>query len=560
MTLAARARAMLAAWEAAQPLPGGLAFESLLRRCQLDYSLASLDRIDTLLDALRRTLKPQPQVFLQDAPQRNLVLLLALYAGEVAARATGQRAVWCSYEEMVALDPSAAVARPGFVTSLGCRFPAPPPARHRFFLPLGPIVTRLFRPEGGERSLRASVGALIGPEPPSPGPALPPVQAGQPPAKPAATAPSSPSGSTVPAPARAPTPAAVPAPATAPVTALLAPGSRPLPADAAARKALCMGRPDWVSGDKLAFLFDSEAALLRDGRLVWGALIQANRLLFVAGGAHGGGTGEVLYDPLGLMPTADLAALAKTLAPVKGQRLQDPALAAFAEALSESLTGETPRIFGLDVPRKLSAHALKASTTWFDRRLLPGGKLADTVFPVLISDAHPGAVLLLPQSQWPQDLLRKWVPVPPPTAAPAPLDPEALFRQGQAFFQGDRVAQDAQRAHACWLQAAAAGHAGAVMALAGQYASGEGVERDVALAIAYYREAAEQGDVQAQLEAGRLLLLRKEPSYDRKEATVWLKRAATQGSEEAEALLTQHGLQGEEKTDFLKTLIGRWRS
>lgn len=528
MTLAARARAMLAAWEAAQPLPGGLAFEALLRRCQLDYTLASLDRIDTLLDALRRTQKPQPQAFLTDAPQRNLVLLIALYAGEVAGRAMRQPPLWCSYEEMVALDPSLAVAKPGFVTSLGCRFPASPPARHRFFLPLGPIATRLFRSEGGERSVRATVAALVATAP-SAGPTATPVSA----------------SASTPAPAP-PTPRA--------------PGARALPTGAAERKALCMGRPDWVTGDKLAFLFDSEADLLREGRLVWGALIQANRLLFVGGGAHGGATGEVLYDPTGRVPVADLAVLAKTLAPVKGQRLQDPERAAFAEALSETLTGEAPRVFGLDVPRALSAHALKVSTTWFDRRLLPGGRIADTVLPVLISDARPGAVLVLPQSQWPQDLLRKWVPVPPPTATPAPLDPEALFRQGQAFFNGDRVAQDSERAHECWLQAAAAGHAGAVMALAGQYANGDGVDRDIALAVAYYREAAEQGDVKAQLEAGRLLLLRKEPSYDRKEAAVWLKQAAAQGNEEAEALLAQHGLKGEEKTDFLKTLIGRWRS
>lgn len=332
-----------------------------------------------------------------------------------------------------------------------------------------------------------------------------------------------------------------------------------MPAGAAERKALCMGRPDWVAGDKLAFLFDSEADLLREGRLVWGALIQANRLLRVAGGAHGGGTGEVLYDPLGRVPTAELAALAKTLAPVKGQRVADPERAAFAAALSETLDGEAPRVFGLDVPRALSAHGLKVSTTWFDRRLLPGGKIADTVFPVLISDAHPGAVLVLPQSQWPEDLLRKWVPTPPPAPTAAPLDPEALFRQGQAFFDGERVAPDPERAHACWLQAAAGGHPGAVLALAGQYASGEGVERDVALAVAYYREAAEQGNVQAQLEAGRLLLLRKEASYDRNEAAVWLKRAAAQGSDEAAALLAEHGLQEGEKVDFLRTLIGRWR-
>ena len=70
---------------ASREVLGGVAFDALLRRCQLDDSLASLDRIDTLLDALHRTQQPQPQAFLKDAPQRNMVLLLALHAGHAAA-------------------------------------------------------------------------------------------------------------------------------------------------------------------------------------------------------------------------------------------------------------------------------------------------------------------------------------------------------------------------------------------------------------------------------------------------------------------------------------------
>ena len=56
----------------------------------------------------------------------------------------------------------------------------------------------------------------------------------------------------------------------------------------------------------------------------------------------------------------------------------------------------------------ISPYPLKVATTWFARRHLPGGLLAQRCFPVVISDAHPGLVVFLPARLWPPVLLQAW--------------------------------------------------------------------------------------------------------------------------------------------------------
>ncbi|MBP2281345.1 hypothetical protein H4W00_002158 [Psychrobacter sp. PL19] len=75
---------------ASRPIAGGIAYKVELHNCQLDGSLISLQRIDTLLSQIRRDLVKSDTwnetTILADERYRNLLVFLAFYAGRVLAR------------------------------------------------------------------------------------------------------------------------------------------------------------------------------------------------------------------------------------------------------------------------------------------------------------------------------------------------------------------------------------------------------------------------------------------------------------------------------------------
>ena len=104
---------------AKRPVAGGLSYEAQLQECQLDDSLASLQRVDTLLSKIRRdSLKDasntlsgsvnaittatytSEQRLLSEDKFRNLLLFLAFYAGRVLAAQWDSRPHWYSQTEL----------------------------------------------------------------------------------------------------------------------------------------------------------------------------------------------------------------------------------------------------------------------------------------------------------------------------------------------------------------------------------------------------------------------------------------------------------------------------
>lgn len=75
---------------AGRPVAGGMAYEAELHRCTLDESLASLQRIDTLLSQIRRDMVKSDTwdeaALLIDERYRNFMVFLAFYAGRVLAQ------------------------------------------------------------------------------------------------------------------------------------------------------------------------------------------------------------------------------------------------------------------------------------------------------------------------------------------------------------------------------------------------------------------------------------------------------------------------------------------
>lgn len=144
MSLSTAAQHTLALWEHRQPFGGGLAFESLLRRCRLDYSPASLERIDAFLDALRSARQPAQAGFLADPAQRQMLFLLAFYAGEVLGRALGKSPLWLTATQATALAPEQPLPDQPLRAALCARFGNVRTDDTHFFLPLDALCERLF--------------------------------------------------------------------------------------------------------------------------------------------------------------------------------------------------------------------------------------------------------------------------------------------------------------------------------------------------------------------------------------------------------------------------------
>jgi hypothetical protein len=467
VTLTYRALCYLYAFEHRLPVQDGLAFESLLRATRLDYSVQSLERIDIFLDALRKTRKITEDNYLNDPAIQNLLYMLAFYVGEVIGRSAGALPQWSTYEEVAAREKQ--VSGPMFENSATLSFPTHTQLAASSFLPLVAITARLFT-DPPDKSVLHSAAMLLPPqalERPACTQRLPPAA---PPAWPAA----------------------------------IVPG--PLAIDA----------PPWAGEDDLRFLFDKAQGLLDGGRVVWGAVVQANKALFEPG-PMAGAPGEILYDPHGRTPDADLHSMARTVLTLKGRKFDLPDLA----SISHYLNDEHIRVFGLDLPARLAPYPLKISSTWFDRQHLPGGVLAQPLIPLLINDAHPGVVLPLPARFWPPNLREAWAPdglqpmaqepvvestpaayVPDPELAH--LQPYSLAEEGLLWFRGEGVQQDYGKARLAWSKAAATGNAAGLNGLGQLYEQGLGVPADPAQALRYYEQAAARDYGPARESAERL--------------------------------------------------------
>ena len=151
----------LDAYYSGAEFPGGLAFRKALGQCSLDGTLDSLDRVDSLLDQIRKKLRPQFDPFLEDAANQNFLYLLCFYVGDVIGRSSGKRVRWLSYPDMLREIPDKAqrtMFPECFQTSATCITAA------SFFVPLASIVSRLFD-EHVTKSVRASAEANAMPQP-----------------------------------------------------------------------------------------------------------------------------------------------------------------------------------------------------------------------------------------------------------------------------------------------------------------------------------------------------------------------------------------------------------
>ncbi|MGP5119284.1 tetratricopeptide repeat protein [Psychrobacter alimentarius] len=103
---------------AERPIAGGIVYETELRDCVLDESLASLQRIDTLLTQIRRDMIKAGQwheeTLLIDERYRNFMVFLAFYAGQVLAQRWQHTPHWYGQFELRKRYPNVSLTSDDF--------------------------------------------------------------------------------------------------------------------------------------------------------------------------------------------------------------------------------------------------------------------------------------------------------------------------------------------------------------------------------------------------------------------------------------------------------------
>jgi uncharacterized protein len=122
---------------------------------------------------------------------------------------------------------------------------------------------------------------------------------------------------------------------------------------------------------------------------------------------------------------------------------------------------------------------------------------------------------------------------------------QAQYNLGNMYRYGEGVPRDYAEALKWYRKVAKKGNAHAQRTLKSMYHWGEGVPKDGSKAVEWYREAAEQGDREAQEKLGRMYYFGEGVSEDSKEALKWYQKAADQGSADAQYMLGEMYRDGE---------------
>ncbi len=108
-------------------------------------------------------------------------------------------------------------------------------------------------------------------------------------------------------------------------------------------------------------------------------------------------------------------------------------------------------------------------------------------------------------------------------------DAEAMFKLGNAYWDGDGVKQDYAEAAKWFRKAADAGHPTAMDSLGWAYEQGQGVKQDYSQALSWYRKAAAAGDASGLNDVGRAYQFGNGVAQSYVEAANWYRKAADAG-------------------------------
>lgn len=182
-------------------------------------------------------------------------------------------------------------------------------------------------------------------------------------------------------------------------------GDPPRVMEASRVAALTPGPPPWFRpDDRLVEVYRRLETLLLEGQVVWGALVQANQLLFKPGPNDHPAMTIYAADRSFDGRLEDLRAIAHRLYRLKNTTPEDRD----ERRLAAAITNEMERGLGWAVPKSLTGGREVLSTTFMVfRGQLPGRVLQSGWFPLLVHDDTP-AVMIVPGVYWPRELVGRW--------------------------------------------------------------------------------------------------------------------------------------------------------
>lgn len=162
------------------------------------------------------------------------------------------------------------------------------------------------------------------------------------------------------------------------------------------------------TGDGLVRILKDQDRLLERGQVCWGALVQANSILF--------DPANRLTCPANVVYSAEpffdgrqalLAGMARGLFAQKGSTRADRELQAFVDAV----TDEMARVLRRELPPSYTGgRSVCFATCFIQPAHLPFGFLNRPTFPVLVHPDETPAMMLLPSRFWPAELIDHWRP------------------------------------------------------------------------------------------------------------------------------------------------------
>jgi hypothetical protein len=164
--------------------------------------------------------------------------------------------------------------------------------------------------------------------------------------------------------------------------------------------------PAWLRArpaDPLTEVCDRQLLLLTEGKIVWAALIQVNKLMITPGEDDCPGLLAYSEDPHFDGRPGELLDVARRAFRYKGVVPEDPEL----KRIAAIVTDELERSLQVTLPKVFSPRDIRVSTFLVYRRHIPNGVMTASVFPVLIHPATP-AVMIMPFEFWPIDMIVMW--------------------------------------------------------------------------------------------------------------------------------------------------------
>jgi len=150
--------------------------------------------------------------------------------------------------------------------------------------------------------------------------------------------------------------------------------------------------------------YNHQKLLASEGIIVWGNIIQANEKLFIEGNKDY--PAAIIYS---LDPKMDgipevLQTASTSLFSVKGKRT-DPELQIFSDKLADEMV----RDWKIPIPTKLTEGIqCYYITTMVIRKHLPGGYLANSLFPFLVCPSKTDVGMILPEEYWAPEFKEKY--------------------------------------------------------------------------------------------------------------------------------------------------------